>query len=147
MAASSALTQSDSSWQAVATQALHGDPLLVLDTVKQAVVNAEKAGDVAAQMALAANALAFMVMDWSRFTDWRDWIVRFDGSDAKLPAAADDASSVMTARMVGRLAAGLLRGDAMTARAPLGQQLERLADTPNDSVQLALAAGVLLPWF
>lgn len=60
----------------------HGDPLSVLDALTLAVADAEKSLDIAAQTALSANALAFMVMDWSRFTDWRGWIVRFEAADA-----------------------------------------------------------------
>lgn len=54
---------------------------------------------------------------------------------------------MLTARIVGKLAAGLLRGDAIETLAPHGQRLDVLTDMASDTVQLALAAGVLLPWF
>ncbi|TAG46206.1 MAG: hypothetical protein EAZ30_13335 [Betaproteobacteria bacterium] len=150
MATSPASIQPNSSWQAVATRVLHGDPLAVLDALVVAVADAETAADVAAQTALSANALAFMVMDWSRFTDWRDLIARFESTDAtvSLAAAAEpNPAELFTVRVVGRLAVGLLRGDSFEVLAPIGQQLESLTDKTSDSVQLTLAAGVLLPWF
>jgi LuxR family transcriptional regulator, maltose regulon positive regulatory protein len=145
MAASSASTQSDSPWQLVAQRVLHAEPLAVLDALAVAVADAEKSGDLAAQTALSANALAFMVMDWSRFTDWRGWIMRFDAAEATLAARVEP--DLRTACIVGKLAAGLLRGDVIETLAPLGQQLESLTEATQDNVQLALAAGVLLPWF
>ena len=136
-----------SAWQQVAQQALHADPLEVLDKLTLAVAGAEKVGDITAQIALSANALAFMVVDWSRFTDWRGWTARFEAADAMLPATVADPPDLLIARMLGKLAIGLLRGDVIEMLAPLGQWLETSTDAANNSVQMALAAGVLLPWF
>ena len=144
MALSIAAQTHSVSWQQVTRKIVSGDPLEVLDQLEAAARLAERDNDVALRTALSASALAFMIVDWSRFTDWPTWIQRFAESDA-LPSADSDAS-LNLARATGAMARALLRGEPNEILAPLGQHLESLLDTPCDSTQLALAAGTLLPW-
>jgi hypothetical protein len=125
----SALSSSEracSPWQTRARQILEADPVKVLDALTLAIADAKSAGDATAQMALSANALAFMLTDWSRFNDWRGYIERFEAIDSTLDTSVLREPDLLIARNLGKLSAGLLRGDA---------------------AQMSLVVGALLPWF
>ena len=136
------------SWKLVAYDVLCGDPLNVLDRLDAAVLLAVDAHDHEAQAGLAATAMTWMLVDWARFTGWREWIARFDAADATL-APSDDAQ-LNLARAMGATAAALLRGDGNDALRPHAERLERLTALPCDGPQAAmqryLAASALLPW-
>ena len=140
------ITVQSMAWQCSAREIIGGDPLAVLDRLDGATRVAMDAGDAVAQAAFAANALAYMAMDWSRFNAWRDWVARFIDAEAQLQSAELDNDALSLALAAGAVAAGLLRGDAIAVLTPLGQRLEPLTHTGSDVVQVALAAGALLPW-
>ena len=122
------------------------DPSAVLDKLDAATLLAIDAGDFETQAALSANALAFMATDWSRFNGWREWVARMHAAEALLqPGDRDDPALALTLA-TGAVACGLLRGDAIEMLMPLGQRLEPLTHDGTDVVQIALAAGALLPW-
>ena len=131
-------------WQQVTRKIISGDPLEVLDRLDAAFQLAEREHNVVLCTALSGSALAFMVVDWGRFTDWRNWTLRFDQNDAAPPSDVDLGLSLL--RATGAMARALLRGDANEILAPLGDRLESLLDTTSDPPQLSLAAGTLLPW-
>ena len=137
-------------WQQLSHDIIGGDPSAVLDRLDAAARLAIDAGDVKAQAALSATALAFMATDWSRFTGWREWMTRLATAQALLqPADHDDAALALTLS-TGAVARGLLRGDAIEIMMPLAQRLELLVHAEGhaevDVEQIALAAGALLPW-
>ncbi len=136
------------SWKLVAHDILCGDPLNVLDRLDAAVQVAVDAHNLEAQVGLAATAMTWMLVDWARFTGWRDWIARFEDADATL-APSDEAALNLT-RAMGATAAALLRGDSNDALRPHAERLELLmaapCDGPQKAVQCYLAAGALLPW-
>ena len=138
------------SWQQVTRKIISGDPLEVLDKLDAAARQAERGEDIVLQVALSASAVAYMLVDWSRFTGWRTWLARFVVADAAIALnpqlAADDSLDLL--RATGALACGLLRGDDSDALAPLGEHLDSLLSLPDpvDSTQLNLAAAALLPW-
>lgn len=155
------------SWQQVVRKIISGDPLEVLDTLDYAARQAEHDDDIALQLALATSAMAYMLMDWSRFTGWQSWIARFDAASAANTAttataattaitritlhtrvAHDGGVDVDLMRATGAVARGLLRGDDSDTLAALGQHLESVVNLPNpvESTQLMLAAAALLPW-
>ena len=68
MAVSIATKTPGVSWQQVTRKIVSGDPLEVLDRLDAAARLAERDSDPVLGMALSASALAFMVVDWSRFT-------------------------------------------------------------------------------
>ena len=137
------------SWKLVAHDILCGDPLTVLDRLDAAALLAVDVNDHEAQAGLAATAMTWMLVDWARFTGWREWIARFDAADATL-APSDDAE-LNLARAMGATAAALLRGDAIDALRPLAERLEVAmaidGTTEQHAMQLHLASGALLPWF
>ena len=137
------------SWKLVVHDILCGDPLNVLDRLDAAALLAADTHDYEAQAGLAATAMTWMLVDWARFTGWREWIARLDAADATL-AASDDAE-LNLARAMGATAAALLRGDANDALRPLAERLEVATaidcNSEQRAVQLYLAAGALLPWF
>ena len=132
-------------WQQTAQNIVCGDPPDVLDRLNTAVDEALVTHDYELCAALSAHALAFMLVDWSRFTGWQEWIRRFQESDARL-GATPATGGLGLARAMGAVVCALLRGDTNETLAPLGQRLESLLDTADNPVQLALAAGALLPW-
>jgi len=132
-------------WQQTAQNIVCGDPPDVLDRLSTAVDEALAADDQESCVALSAHALAFMLVDWSRFTGWKTWIERFEAAESRL-GAGTASSGLDLARAMGAVAGALLRGDPHEALAPVGHRLESLIDTADDPVQLALAAGSLLPW-
>lgn len=132
-------------WQQTAQNIVCGDPPDVLDRLTTAVDEALVTHDHELCAALSAHALAFMLVDWSRFTGWQEWIRRFEESDARL-GATPATGGLGLARAMGAVVCALLRGDTNETLAPLGQRLESLLDTADNPVQLALAAGALLPW-
>ena len=136
------------SWKLVAYDILCGDPLNVLDRLEAAAQLAVDAHDYEAQAGLAATAMAWMLVDWARFTGWREWVTRFEDADATLPPSDDAASNLV--RAMGATAAALLRGGSNDALRPHAERLERLTalpcDSPQAAVQCYLAAGALLPW-
>ncbi len=132
-------------WQQTAQNIVCGDPPDVLDRLTTAVDEALLTHDHETSVALSAHALAFMLVDWSRFTGWQEWIRRFEESDARV-AVATTSGGLALARAMGAVVCALLRGDTNETLAPLGQRLESLLDTADNPVQLALAAGALLPW-
>jgi len=131
---------------------MSGDPLGVLDTFDDAARQAEGDVDVVLQLALASSAMAYMLIDWSRFAGWQSWINRFDAANAAITLdvelARDGGADVGLMRATGAVARALLRGDDSATLAPLGQHLESLVNLPHrvESTQLMLAAAALLPW-
>lgn len=140
------------SWQQVTRKIISGDPLEVLDKLDDAARQAERDVDVVLQLALASSAMAYMLIDWSRFTGWQSWIARFDAANEAITLLPDLASAehldVGLMRATGTVARALLRGDDSATLAPLGEQLDSLMNLPNpvESTQLMLAAAALLPW-
>ncbi len=136
------------SWKWVAYDILCGDPLNVLDRLDAAALLALDAHDHEAQVGLAATATTWMLVDWARFTGWREWVKRFDEADATLPSKTD--ADLDLARAMGASACALLRGDANDILAPLHERLEALVampcTSPQRATQLYLTAGTLLPW-
>ena len=136
------------SWKWVAYDILCGDPLNVLDRLDAAALLALDAHDHEAQLGLAATATTWMLVDWARFTGWREWLKRFEEADATLPSKTD--ADLDLARAMGAAACALLRGDANDILAPLHERLEALmampCTNPQRATQLYLAAGALLPW-
>jgi LuxR family transcriptional regulator, maltose regulon positive regulatory protein len=131
-------------WISVAHEIISGDPIDTLDRLANAARFAEDARDPASHAALCANVLAFMLLDWARFTDWRQWAERFETSNALLQPSDD--VDLRRARVMGTMVVALFRGDALELLRPLGEELERLFDLPSDPVQMSLAAAALLPW-
>ncbi len=152
MALSIASQTQSVSWQQTTRKIISGDPLEVLDKLDDAARQAERDVDVVLQLALASSAMAYMLIDWSRFAGWQVWIARFDAANVATPLRPDLASSddldVGLMRATGAVARALLRGDDSATLAPLGQHLESLLSLPNpvESTQLMLAAAALLPW-
>lgn len=134
----------NANWPQTRQTILSGDPFAVLDKLDAATRQAIAAGDDAACAALSATALAFMLVDWARFTGWRQWIQRFADSDARM--GSDQPPDLELARANGALISGLLRGDAIETLTPLALRLESLLDVADDSIRLTLAASALLPW-
>ena len=124
-------------WQRTANEIIGGDPIAVLDRLREATRAAIAAGDVVTQAALSANALAFMAIDWRRF---------YGSSEALLQPADREDSTLALALTAGAVARGLLCGDDLESLKPLGKRLESLIDQPVDVIQRVLAAGSLLPW-
>lgn len=136
----------NAAWQRTANEIIGDDPVAVLGRLRDATLAAVEAGDVVAQAALSANALAFMAIDWSRFTDWRECVSRLLSSEALLTPHDREDVALSLALAAGDVACGLLRGDDLELLTPLGTRLESLMDQPVDAIQLVLAAGSLLPW-
>ena len=140
------------SWQQATRKIISGDPLEVLDALDETARQAECYDDVMLQMALASSAMAYMLIDWSRFANWQLWIARFEAVNAAVALrpelALDGGFDVALMRATGEVARALLRGDDSATLAPLGQQLESLVNlhNPVESTQLMLAAAALLPW-
>ena len=133
-------------WQRTAREIIGGDPLAVLARLDAATRSAIVAGDNVAQAALSANALSFMATDWSVFTGWREWVARLSAAEALL-RPTDRADAALTLALAsGAVACGLLRGDALPVLTPLAQRLEPLAHDGTDVIQIAFAAGALLPF-
>ena len=136
------------SWKLVAYDIVCGDPLTVLDRLDAAALLAVDAHDHEAQAGLAATAMTWMLIDWARFTGWREWVKRFEEADTQLAPSEDAALNF--ARAMGATAAALLRGEGNDALRPRAEQLERLmlvpCDGPHAAMQRYLAAGALLPW-
>ncbi len=133
-------------WQRTAHEIIGGDPLAVLGRLDAATRSAIDTGDNVAQAALSANALSFMATDWSVFTGWREWVARLSAAEALL-RPTDRADAALTLALAsGAVACGLLRGDALAVLTPLAQRLEPLAHDGTDVIQIALAAGALLPF-
>ena len=139
-----ASTTHNTSWLQTRQAILSGDPFTVLDALDVATRLAIESGDNAACAALSATALAFMLVDWSRFTGWKLWIQRFADSDAQL--ASGQNPDLDLARANGALISALLRGDAIETLTPLGHRLEAQLDAAAGSIELTLAASALLPW-
>ena len=148
MALSIASQTHPSSWRQIARTIVSGDPLEVLDKLDAAWTLAEREDDHVSQAALSSNAMAHMLVDWSRFTGWRGWIARFEAAEAALVTNPNlDADADMSlVRATGVVACALLRGDDNDALGPHGERLESLLNSPAEFTQLALAAGALLPW-
>ena len=127
---------------------LCGDPLQVLDRLDALAQLAGDAHDYESQAGLAVTATTWMLVDWARFTGWREWLQRFEQADAKLALSTDP--DLDLARAMGTTACALLRGDANGLLAPIGDRLDALMATPcsgpHRAMQLYLAAGALLPW-
>ena len=143
-------TANRATWQQQSHDIIGGDPSAVLDRLDAATRLAIDASDVKAQAALSATALAFMATDWSRFNDWREWVTRMTAAEALLqPADRDDLALELTLA-TGAVACGLLLGDAIESLMPLARRLELLTHAAGhaetDVLQIALAAGALLPW-
>jgi tetratricopeptide (TPR) repeat protein len=125
------------------------DPLNVLDPLSAAYSDAEQSGDQALQMAIASNVLSFMLLDCSRFSQWPQWIERFENaSDALAPL---DDKDIRLIRDTGDVACSLIRGDLPEEIAPHGERLKHelgvVANSSATSVQKLLAAIILLRWF
>jgi hypothetical protein len=124
------------------------DPLTVLAQLETAFSDAQQSADSDLQMAIAANALAFMLADWGRFNHWRTWIERYEiAAIATLPSPNKELRLI---RDTGALARALLRGDPLDLLTTLGltllPQMSNAVDTAATASQLALAAKTLLPW-
>jgi hypothetical protein len=124
------------------------EPLTVLAQLESAFDEAQQSGERDLQMAVAANALAFMLVDWGRFSRWRVWIERFE-INAKMLAPLND-KDLCLMRDTGAVACALLRGEPLDALTSHGLALlPRMNDTIDvaaSASQFALAARVLLPW-
>jgi hypothetical protein len=137
-------------WAAVLHHAVGDDPTTALDRMDVAFLRAVDADDSIAQAALAANALAFMLLDWSRFTHWKAWIERFDAARLLVPHGGMVEPTLHCAVATGRMAIALLQGDSPKTLGEFASQvqsrLECLPSAPTMTTQLALAASTLLPW-
>ncbi len=134
-------------WQSALHAAVCNDQATVLTQMDAVTLRATRAGDNAALTALSAHVLAYMLVDWGRFTGWDIWIARFESANLALPESNDPELNL--ARATGALACALLRGDTAESQTALGLRVQavlRAADSPQDATHLALAAGVLLPW-
>ena len=69
-------------WQHVVHEAICGDPAAVLEQVNAAALRAEQAGDNVSLTALSAQVLAWMFVDWGRFTGRQTRIALFEAGDA-----------------------------------------------------------------
>ena len=145
MPASSVSRLPNTSWQQATQNIICGEPPDVLNRLHAAFEDAATAHDHELCAAISAHALAFMLVDWSRFAGWREWICRFEAAGDSVGLMPSSGSSLLM-RAMGALACGLLRGDTNEALAPLGQRLESMLDMAEHPVLLALAAGTLLPW-
>ncbi len=145
MSASTVSRLPHATWQQAAQNIVCGDPPAVLDRLHVAFDEAQATHDRERCAALAAHALAFMLVDWSRFTGWREWVRRLQESVGRHGSTPTTGGMALVCA-TGAVACALLRGDTNETLAPLGQRLESLLDTADNPVQLALAAGALLPW-
>ena len=84
MSASTVSRLPHATWQQAAQNIVCGDPPAVLDRLHVAFDEAQATHDRERCAALAAHALAFMLVDWSRFTGWHEWVRRFDEGVASL---------------------------------------------------------------
>ena len=136
------------SWKWVAHDILCGDPLQVLDRLAAATQLAVDAHDHESQAGLAATAMTWMLVDWARFTGWREWVQRFEQADAKLALSTD--ADLDLARAMGTTACALLRGDSNDVLGPCSERLDASmampVSGPQPAMQLHLAAGAMLPW-
>lgn len=144
MAISIASTSPARAWHQIANEIISGEPFEALDLLATEALDAGARGDDESHAGLCANVMAYMVLDWARFTDWRLWLARFEAVDARL-GTTDDINAQL-ALATGAVMAALLRGDAFETLAPLGERLETLAALSTDPVQTSLAAAALLPW-
>ena len=140
-----------SSWQHVLHDIAGCDAnaALVFERLNVAFGEAAVKNDVAAQMALSAHAMAFMVADWSRLNGWQAWVERFDAASESLVDASCDVESSL-ARATGAMARALLLGESLKTMAPLGEKLQAMiktAATAHQATHMALAGAVLLPLF
>lgn len=123
------------------------DAAIVFDRLEVAFAAASERSDVVSQMALSAHAMAFMVLDWSRFNGWQTWMERFDRAERVLLDDDSDRESSY-ARATGAMARALLTGQSVAVTKPLAarlQSLVRAATTAQQATHNALAAAVLLP--
>ena len=140
------------SWQQTTRKIISGDPLEVIDKLDVSARQAQCDNDWVLQLALASSAMAYMLIDWSRFAGWQLWIARFDAASTAIALhpelALDGVVEVDLIRATGAVARALLRGDDSDTLAPIGQRLESLLNLPHpvESTQLMLAAAALLPW-
>jgi hypothetical protein len=122
------------------------DALNVLDPLNAAYREAEQLGDQALQMAIASNALAFMLLDYARFTNWRTWIERFENA-AHAITSFDDTDLILI-RGTGHVACSLLRGDPLDMLEARGiallPRIDRAVENAHTASQYALAARGLL---
>jgi tetratricopeptide (TPR) repeat protein len=136
-------------WQDVLYNAAgkHSDAAVSIDRLDEAFQAAGARRDAVTQMALSAHAMAFIVLDWSRFNGWQTWVERFDSAErALLDDDCDWESSF--ARATGALARALLTGQPLAITKPLAVQLQsmlRAATTAQQATHNALAGAVLLP--
>jgi hypothetical protein len=121
-------------------------PLTVLAQLESEFDEAEQSDDKALQMAIASNALAFMLLDYARFTHWQQWIERFEHASSSSDSFDD--KDLCLIRDTGVVACSLLRGDPIDMLEARGltllPQIERDLDRAETASQFALAARGLL---
>jgi hypothetical protein len=137
------------SWQDVLHDAAgkSSDAAVAFDRLEAAFATASARSDAVSQMALSAHAMAFMVLDWSRFNGWQTWMERFDRAESALLDDDYDWESSF-ARATGAMARALLTGQPLAITKPLATQLQsvlRAATTAQQATHNALAGAVLLP--
>jgi hypothetical protein len=137
-------------WQAVLHSALCEDTATALDRLDTAFLQAVDDEDSVSQMALSANAMAFMLVEWGRFIQWRTWIVRFNTTNLSIVRGELTEPALECASATGRMAIALLQGDSPETLATLGPQVQstfaRFPSSASMATQVALAASTLLPW-
>ena len=134
-----------SQWLSVTHEIVFVSPVDALPRFDAAIEAVALANDVAAEVALSANAISFMLFHWTRFDRWRQAIERFEAAIARLPQHDEQVPELT--RLTGVLAAALMRGDVLEALAPTGHRMESLLQAEADPTQLYLAAACVLPWF
>lgn len=72
------------SWQQTTRKIISGDPLEVIDKLDVSARQAQYDNDWVLQLALASSAMAYMLIDWSRFAGWQLWIARFDAASTAI---------------------------------------------------------------
>lgn len=142
--------ESERDWRTALHEALASDSASMFERLDIEALSAIEANDHRFVMAVSAHVLAFMLIDWGRFTKWQTWMERFEGGSAASPKAENATDfELELARVTGQLACALVRSEPIEALTELGHAappLLRPARTAHDATQLALAAGVLLPW-
>jgi hypothetical protein len=136
-------------WQDVLHDAAGKSPdaAVAFERLEEAFAKASARSDAVSQMALSAHAMAFMVLDWSRFNGWQTWMERFDRAESALRDDDCDWESLF-ARATGTMARALLTGQPLAITKPLATRLQSMlkaATTAQQATHSALAAAVLLP--
>ena len=113
--------ESERDWRTALHEALASDSASMFERLDIEALSAIEANDHRFVMAVSAHVLAFMLIDWGRFTKWQTWIERFERGSAASPKA-ENATDVEfeLARVTGQLACALVRSEPIEALTELG---------------------------